>query len=171
MQVERFPVSELLAQADAVSFFPDGKLNKWRDLGTMEALATYLCERRDNEATIAARGKEPKARASQPIKGSVEVGGALFFRYNASPVQVTDDTLQADVVTVLGSTEMRVGDAGAKAMTSGVRRIQRAKIFLLPGGRTLIGCWAGCLDDLWNNGEGKILCDVVASFKPVLPAV
>lgn len=152
--VERFQISDLLAQADATSFFPDGSIAKWSDLGTPEALATYLCERRDNEATIAARG-EGKARASQPVPGSIHVD---------------ETTIQADIVTDIGSVEMRVGEAGTKAQTAGVRRIQRARIFLLPGGKVAMGCWAGCLDDYWDQGESTVLCDVVASFRPVLAA-
>lgn len=153
--VERFPISEMLAQADATSFFPEGKISKWSDLGTREALATYVCERRDNEATMAAKGKDGKARASQAIPDSIIVD---------------DDTLQVDVQTDIGSTEMRVGEAGAKAMSIGVRRIQRARLVLLPGGKTVMGCWAGCLDDTWNQGESVVLKDIVASFKPTLSA-
>lgn len=150
--VERFPVQDLLTQADATSFFPDGAIKKWSDIGTRKALAEYVCERRDNEANLASKGAAPKARTSVPIDGSIKV----------------DDTnLQVDVLTVIGATEMRVGDAGATAVTPSIRRIQRARLVLLPGGKTVMAVWAGCLDDGWNSGEGEVLGDVVASFVPL----
>lgn len=150
--VERFPVQDLLIQADATSFFPQGSIKKWSDIGTRQALAEYVCERRDNEANLASKGAAPKARTSVPIDGSI---------------RVDDTNLQVDVLTTIGATEMRVGESGAKAATPSIRRIQRARLVLLPGGKTVMAVWAGCLDDGWNSGEGEVLSEVVASFVPL----
>ena len=154
--VEYFQVADLIAQADAKSFFPDNKIKRWRDLGTNEALAEYLCERRDNEATVAARGEKTNSRAST---------------VRPDTLKVTDDTIEAEVVTAIGSMEMRVGEGGAKATSMGLTRRQKTRYTLLPDGKTVIAIWAGCLDDLWDSGEGQVLQAVVDSFTPKKDAV
>ena len=64
--VELFKVKELLVQAEALPYFPDGTIRKWSDLGNDKALAEFICERRDKEDKSAAKGQVAKARASQP---------------------------------------------------------------------------------------------------------
>ena len=41
--VELFKVKELLDQAEATPYFPDGRIKKWNDLGKDTALAQYVC--------------------------------------------------------------------------------------------------------------------------------
>mmetsp|Transcript_28818 Transcript_28818/g.86074 ORF Transcript_28818/g.86074 Transcript_28818/m.86074 type:complete len:288 (+) Transcript_28818:113-976(+) len=148
--VELFKAKELLTQAGALPYFPDGKVKKWNDLGKDAALGQYLCERRDNEATTSARGQQVKARASTIVPGSLSVEG---------------DTLQADILTEIGGTTARVGEAGTEVMTPGIRRYQRARLTLVAGGEEVIGVVAGCLDDYWDGGESELLKAVVASFR------
>lgn len=147
--VELFKVKELLIQAEALPYFPDGRIKKWADLGNDVALGGLLCERRDNEANAAKKGQKVQARASQIIPGSLSVTG---------------NVLQADVLTTIGVTDMRTGEAGTLVKTPGIRRVQRARLTLLPGGEEIMGVWAGCLDDYWDQGESEVLKNVVASF-------
>ena len=44
------------------------------------------------------------------------------------------DVLQLDILTNIGGTTMRVGEAGTEQMTPGIKRLQRARLTLLPGG-------------------------------------
>mmetsp|Transcript_17911 Transcript_17911/g.55083 ORF Transcript_17911/g.55083 Transcript_17911/m.55083 type:complete len:288 (-) Transcript_17911:21-884(-) len=158
--VELFKVKELLDQAEATPYFPDGRIKKWNDLGKDTALAQYVCERRDGEATAAARKQQVQARASTFVPGTLSVAG---------------DVLQLDILTNIGGTTMRVGEAGTEQMTPGIKRLQRARLTLLPGGEEVMGVVAGCLDDFWASGEDAVLKDVVASFnikktgEPLLP--
>ena len=147
--VELFKVKELLIQAEALPYFPDGRIKKWADLGNDVALGGFLCERRDNEANAAKKGQKVQARASRIIPGSLSVTG---------------NVLQADVLTTIGVTDMRTGEAGTLVKTPGIRRVQRARLTLLPGGEEIMGVWAGCLDDYWDQGESEVLKNVVASF-------
>ena len=150
--IERFSVAELLTQAGATQFFPDGTLSRWEDLGTPAALGTFICERRDNEATAAAKGQSQKGRASRVIEGTFSIAGSA---------------LEVEILTNIGGTEYRSGEGLDKGMTPGVRRVQKARLYLLPGGKEIMGVWAGCLDDFWYRGEGDVLRSVVASFKPL----
>jgi len=160
--VELFKVKELLAQAEALPYFPEGKIKQWNDLGKDAALAQFVCERRDGEATASARKQQIQARASTAVPGSLSVRG---------------DVLQLDIATDIQGTTARVGEAGSEVMTPGIRRLQRARLTLLPGGSEVMGVVAGCLDDLWSSGEDRVLGDVVESFRikaagaaPLLPA-
>ena len=196
--VELFKVKELLAQAEALPYFPEGKIKQWNDLGRDRcahplslrvsargrivtrtpstrrpldvdsragkdaALAQFVCERRDGEATASARKQQIQARASTAVPGSLSVRG---------------DVLQLDIATDIQGTTARVGEAGSEVMTPGIRRLQRARLTLLPGGSEVMGVVAGCLDDLWSSGEDRVLGDVVESFRikaagaaPLLPA-
>ena len=184
--VELFKVKELLAQAEALPYFPEGKIKQWNDLGGDRcriatrapstrrpldvdsragkdaALAQFVCERRDGEATASARKQQIQARASTAVPGSLSVRG---------------DVLQLDIATDIQGTTARVGEAGSEVMTPGIRRLQRARLTLLPGGSEVMGVVAGCLDDLWSSGEDRVLGDVVESFRikaagaaPLLPA-
>jgi len=149
--VELYPVSDLLKQADALPYFPGGKIAKWGDLGNDKALGELLCERRDNEANSAAKGAKASTRASNVVPGTLSVAG---------------DVLQADLATSLAPIDMRVGEAGTIQKSTGVRRVTRGRLYLLPGGTEIMSCWAGCLDDYWQDGEKDVLAAVVASFKP-----
>mmetsp|Transcript_23119 Transcript_23119/g.71159 ORF Transcript_23119/g.71159 Transcript_23119/m.71159 type:complete len:281 (-) Transcript_23119:23-865(-) len=160
--VELFKVKELLEQAEALPYFPEGKIKQWNDLGKDAALAQFVCERRDGEATASARKQQIQARASTAVPGSLSVRG---------------DVLQLDIATDIQGTTARVGEAGSEVMTPGIRRLQRARLTLLPGGSEVMGVVAGCLDDLWSSGEDRVLGDVVESFRikaagaaPLLPA-
>ena len=196
--VELFKVKELLEQAEALPYFPEGKIKQWNDLGRDRcahqlsrrvsargrivtrtpstrrlldvdsragkdaALAQFVCERRDGEATASARKQQIQARASTAVPGSLSVRG---------------DVLQLDIATDIQGTTARVGEAGSEVMTPGIRRLQRARLTLLPGGSEVMGVVAGCLDDLWSSGEDRVLGDVVESFRikavgaaPLLPA-
>ena len=148
--VEYFPVAEIIAQAEATSFFPGGRIERWKDIGTPDALGMYICERRDNEAQRAARGMAIP-------QGSDVVPGTL---------KVDDTTITAEVVTALKSTDMRVGESGQRVDSVPVTRHQIAKYFLLPGGKYVLACWASALEDLWQAGEGDVLINVVQSLKP-----
>ena len=108
-----------------------------------------ICERRDKEDKSAAKGQVAKARASQVVPGTLSVKG---------------DVLQADVLTTIGATDARTGEAGTLVKTPGIRRVQRTRLTLLPGGAEIMGVWAGCLDDYWEQGEDEVLKNVVASF-------
>ena len=147
--VELFKVKELLVQAEALPYFPDGTIRKWSDLGNDKALAEFICERRDKEDKSAAKGQVAKARASQVVPGTLSVKG---------------DVLQADVLTTIGATDARTGEAGTLVKTPGIRRVQRTRLTLLPGGAEIMGVWAGCLDDYWEQGGDEVLKNVVASF-------
>jgi hypothetical protein len=148
--VELFKVKELLLQAEALPYFPDGRIKKWSDLGKDTALAQFVCERRDGEATASSRKQQIQARASRAVPGSVSVQG---------------DVLQLDIATDIQGTTARVGEAGSEVMTPGIRRLQRVRLTLLPGGEEVMGVVAGCLDDLWQQGEDQVLGDVVKSFR------
>ena len=125
-------------------------------------MAQFVCERRDGEATASARKQQIQARASTAVPGSLSVRG---------------DVLQLDIATDIQGTTARVGEAGSEVMTPGIRRLQRARLTLLPGGAEVMGVVAGCLDDLGSSGEDRVLGDVVESFRikaasaaPLLPA-
>lgn len=149
--VELYPVKDLLKQAEALPYFPEGAIKRWNDLGSDDALGNFICERRDNEANSAAKGQQVKARASEVVPGTLSVAG---------------NVLQADVLSTLAPTDMRVGEAGTLQKTPGIRRLARARLTLLPGGREVMGVWASCLDDYWADGERDVLARVVASFRP-----
>ena len=92
-------------------------------------------------------------------------------------LSVRGDVLQLDIATDIQGTTARVGEAGSEVMTPGIRRLQRARLTLLPGGSEVMGVVAGCLDDLWSSGEDRVLGDVVESFRikaagaaPLVPA-
>ena len=153
--VEKLAVSSFLEQAGATEFFPSGKISKWADLGNPDAVGELLCERRDNDAQQAAKG-QPKARSSRVV---------------GKPVVSADGrTITADIVTEIGQTKARVGDGGNEYETPAVVRLQRAKLTIMPSGQRVLGVWASCLEDLWNDGEGEVLKRVVDSFVPYEPA-
>ena len=160
--VELFQVKELLAQAEAGPYFPGGSIKKWNDLGKDSALGQFMCDRRDGIATNSARKQQIQARASVVVPGTLSVKG---------------DVLQLDIATDIQGTTMRSGEAGTESQTPGIRRLQRARLTLLPGGTEVVGIVAGCLDDLWTSGEEQVLGDIVESFRikeksgsPILPA-
>ncbi|KAJ1444944.1 hypothetical protein M885DRAFT_626646 [Pelagophyceae sp. CCMP2097] len=149
--VEQIEVSAILAQAAATSFFPGGKLDTWAQLGSLDAIGELLCERRDSEAQAAAKGM-PRVRSSQTL---------------ATPVISNNGrTVTADIITRIGTQKARVGDAAIVYDTPALVRVQRASLTLLPGGDRIIGIWASCLEDYWNEGEGGVLRGIVDTFKP-----